>query len=434
MNERWNYWRDKIFEETETLAYVTTGKNVDFVKLDFESAGASSPPSEDVRDFVEKLRHDTDRNVLVLSFYLLNPALREFVYGMLPRLVKYIQHSNDLATEKSNRGVRGKLNGPETKIARKSGMLPKGEYIVSRPYRSADIPENRLIVYFLNRIWRDIRDLEAYVGTEHVPRIVLDIKRVCEVYKKSPIFSEIGLPKQIGQLEIQRAKRSKMREYRHVSRLVTLRRRLGGHSEIASKIQFLRTGWLFPFDEDDLFELYSLLQVVRAVRVELGFGAPKSYGLLRAGRTSVAEFRSSGGELEISVFFDQSFKTILEVGGRYHKVLAHYERLSGYARRPDIVLVCRGKGITRVCIIEVKRSVDRAYQRDSVYKMFGYFYDFEEVWGVGQKPKGIVIFPEEVGSFAEARFEEDLILVSVYDGKSLAKGISRSLCIGHKMS
>lgn len=53
-----------------------------------------------------------------------------------------------------------------------------------------------------------------------------------------------------------------------------------------------------------------------------------------------------------------------------------------------LVLEIEGK---KVLLVEVKRSSDKDYISDSVYKVLGYLADFEEEFQKDQKPKAVLV-------------------------------------------
>ena len=154
----------------------------------------------------------------------------------------------------------------------------------------------------------------------------------------------------------------------------------------------LATGWLESVSDDDLFELYTLALVLDVLADEAGLGSPIEYGLVRANRRHVARF-DCGGE-DVLVHFDMSLARILKRGGRCSATEASYDGLTGAERRPDIVLTRQSSGERRVLLVEVKRSDDGRYLSDSIYKVFGYLYDFQ---GPDVELAAVLAIPENVG-------------------------------------
>jgi hypothetical protein len=180
--------------------------------------------------------------------------------------------------------------------------------------------------------------------------------------------------------------------------------------------KYLQAGWLVPLSDDDLFELYVLVFVLEVLSVELQFGKPLSVHLVRAGRGAVAILKRPRDSVTARVHFDQAPTTVFgtTVVSEYGKLLRKYAGISGSERRPDVTLVFSlPGGQERRLILEAKRTQDDQYRRDSVYKAFAYLYDFSSMWPSGpQRPKAIVVFPDEVNQVQGTPGDDEVAIMS----------------------
>ena len=187
----------------------------------------------------------------------------------------------------------------------------------------------------------------------------------------------------------------------------------------------LAVGWLEQISDDDLFELYVLVIVLDVLSDELGLGNPVEYGLLLRERRYVAAFEGTAGT--VRVFFDQSPATALGIPGRYTAVRDAHLGISGAERRPDILVefdpVDPALASTRI-LVEVKKTTDGRYLSDSIYKAFGYLYDFQALWagGTGPNPKIVLVVPEGVSS-REGVSVPEMMIASAGDREALAWGL-----------
>lgn len=210
--------------------------------------------------------------------------------------------------------------------------------------------------------------------------------------------------------------------------LAEARARLKSPSEDArwfAILMLLAVGWLEPVSDDDMFELYSLTLVIDVIAQELGFGEPEEYGLVTSGRGHVAAFRNEHGRLR--VVFDQNPSAILRSQDRYRSIVAAHRGVTGNARRPDISIVYDGPESQRFVIVEVKRTANDRYVSDSIYKVFGYLYDFAAFWMPGHpSPRSILLIPEGVSRASEQPYKETAI-VSGEDRQALAAALGAAI-------
>jgi hypothetical protein len=149
----------------------------------------------------------------------------------------------------------------------------------------------------------------------------------------------------------------------------------------------------------------------------------------------VAEFEDGqGGSVEI--YFDRSPAFLLDVSTPYAEVFRRHEGLGqGADRRPDIVIVRHPRGGARsVFFLEVKlpgAAAPGGYVRDSIYKAFGYLYDFAGLWRASQFPKVGLYIPTDTGpTSAAASAPHDIIVLSPRRPDDLAKALEQALGLG----
>ncbi len=190
-----------------------------------------------------------------------------------------------------------------------------------------------------------------------------------------------------------------------------------------------------PVTDDDLFELYCLVSILDALEQDLGFGRPEEYGLIWRGRRHVALFQHQG--VEVSIIFNQSPAKVFGIKTRYKKFTEDHIFYDVGARRPDILLIFKSGCIERRFVVEIKDTTDAKYARDSVYKVFGYLYDFSSVWSeVNQFGlKALLLVPNNVAFIGQTDLEREIVSVSATDREALVKalGMMRSSVIAHSV-
>lgn len=296
-------------------------------------------------------------------------------------------------------GLRGNPRWDRTVVGRIAGNLPIGRYHSRIAYRTFALPENQLLRWLVDGIATSVRDLIRRSPSKAPHGTLTALLKYCDEAVSHHWFSTLPVPAYLTPEMIGAAKRSRLPEYRAAAELAESRARLKSSAEEDrwyAILMLLAVGWLEPVSDDDLFELYVLTLVLDVLADELGFGEPEEYGLVTSGRKHVAGFRTDAGKLR--VLFDQNPAPFASVATKYKAVVNAYAGVTGNARRPDISIIFdRADGVARRVIIEMKRTASERYVSDSIYKVFGYLFDFSALWRSDHpNPKAIILIPEGV--------------------------------------
>jgi hypothetical protein len=188
----------------------------------------------------------------------------------------------------------------------------------------------------------------------------------------------------------------------------------------------LAVGWLEPVSDDDLFELYALTLVLDVLSNELSFGEPTEYGLVTAGRSHIAGFDHEAGNLR--VLFDQNPSRFASIPTKYRPLVKSHTGVTGTARRPDISIIFdRADGDSRRVLVEIKRTANERYVSDSIYKLFGYLFDFAALWHPEHpNPRSVLLIPEGVRMNSGSSYGEATI-VSGNDRPALEAALRSAL-------
>ncbi len=367
--------------------------------------------------FLNRLKYaETDVVLLSRAHFLLQPRVTTFFEEVLPNLLRGISHGSTGLVELSRLGTRGRILWPDTLRSRMSGRGAGGGFVVRRTDRSSDLPENQMLKLFLARTSATVAAVSQVVGTTALMPQLEKVRHVADRALKEPYLREVQMQPKATSLMRQRAKRHRNAGYGRVAELQDNLEAVLRQGKWEAILSLLRVGWAAPVDDDDLFELYVLVLVLDLLEHELGFGEPYEHGLILRNRKEVARFNGTGSVSGIDVYFDQNPATIFRLKSEYKTVMAAYEGVSGSAHRPDLTLRFRlDDGRERRLLVEVKKTEDDKYKRDSVYKVLGYLQDFRALWndGAEQWPKAVLVFPRGVEAVAGTEHDErDLALVS----------------------
>ncbi|OYU69218.1 MAG: hypothetical protein CFE28_03895 [Alphaproteobacteria bacterium PA2] len=366
---------------------------------------------ESARKFVEMLaENDVSARHLGLVYYLLKPSLGRFTAD-LPRILKTLRHSSERSFDDKSYSVRGKVDWQRTFKGRINGGVPVGAVSVARHTKIYDTLENRLLKLFLRELSAAIGEISKAIGNSRLPEVIEQIKTNVESALSSAYLVEISDVRHANIGMVTAVLRSRSAHYRELGRLWLSFEDALILGKLSGLLDLISEGWLAPISDDDLFELYVLALTIDVGMHELGFGQPKTVDVVRSGRGAVAEFKD--GDRQLKVFFNQSPTTIM--GGslsKYRSLVSAHRGIVGSERRPDIIL--HFKGIREATIfIECKNTTDDRYIRESIYKCFGYLYDFEDFLSGDHSPKGIAYFQEGIRlETARENYTGDLVAAS----------------------
>lgn len=415
-------WRDFICAPDHPYRHLASlGASVQGARSDaMDLAGLS--------DFLQKLRGDHDITLLADMVDLISGQYATFVDGQLLSLLDALANEMESRDEIVGPGLRGNPRWDRTVVARMAGVLPVGRYYSRTAHRSFALPENQLLRWLVDELLVSVRNLARRSASSTLHNALVTILQRCEEAAGHHWLSQLPVPPYLTPEMIAAARRSRRPEYRAAADLAESRARLKASPDDArwyATLMLLAVGWLEPISDDDMFELYALTLVVDVIAQELGFGEPEEYGLVTSGRGHIAAFRSAQGRLR--VIFDQNPSGIVRAQDRYRAIVSAHRGVTGNARRPDISLVYERSDGQRFVIVEVKRTANERYVSDSIYKLFGYLYDFAEYWSNGHpSPRSVLLVPEGISRISDQPFA-DAAIVSGNDRQALALALRSAI-------
>jgi len=191
----------------------------------------------------------------------------------------------------------------------------------------------------------------------------------------------VDLPKQVSERMIRRSRTARNKDYELVADSYSLHRQIMQELDIEVLEQLIEKRILEPLERDTLYELFVLFEVIDSMNK---IGKLEELNLIRSGAEAIGTFKVRGQT--VRVYF-QRIKGLLE-RSKYKQIFEDYD-LDVSLRRPDIILHVEEQN--KLLIIEVKRTKDKKYIVDSVYKVLGYIADFEEHFAQKQKLRGVLV-------------------------------------------
>lgn len=401
--------------------------------LSSTEAGLARDP--DLARFLERLAA-RDRALAVDGLDLIGGAYLEFLRVHLPKLLSSLRSLRSDELSEVGPALSGQPVWGRTVLGWTSGSLPADRFVSRVSISTLSLPENLALRLLLRHLAVLTGELSSLLRERLHPTIA-EIGARAGAALRDPTVRLIPDAAGASEQMLQAAEGTSDWAYREAGRL--LRRRL-----LLSKVDDLgrwrRSAYaaavggveLTPSDPEEVFELLALSRVLDALEQDLGLGPAKSFWLrIGTGARSgpVAEFNDrEGGAVEI--YFDRTPSFLLGRRTPYIDVFHGHEGLGqGADRRPDIVVVRhRAGGARAIFFLEVKlpgREQVGRYLRDSVYKAFGYLYDFAGLWEPVQAPKVALYVPSDVGPTWGAT--ADLLVLSPRRQADLPKALAAAL-------
>jgi hypothetical protein len=414
-------WRDFICSPHHA------GRHLASIGTAVGASVAEAIDTAELQAFLERLDPSQDVQVLADVVDLLRPEYLQFIEQDLSRVLDHLSNEMIHVEEIVGPALRGNPRWDRTILGRMSGSLPVGRYVTRTAHRSFDLPENLLLRWVVDHLSGTIRDIGHRTGRDGLHPQLRTIATRCEDALRHYWMSDVPKTSLLTPAMIFAAERHRRPEYRRAAQIARTRSALSSRDtdfRWHAILMLLAVGWLEPIDDDDLFELYSLVLVLDVLADEIGLGSPVEYGLLLRDRRHVASFDTGAGSLR--VYFDQSPATALGMPGRYTAVRDAHQGVFGVERRPDILLVfdpIDEQEKVRRLIVEVKKTTDGRYLSDSIYKAFGYLYDFQSLWEAeSPHPRIMLMVPEGV-SRREGSLLQEVLVASAEDRQMLVDGL-----------
>ncbi|HEV7285667.1 MAG TPA: hypothetical protein VGN75_12500 [Kaistia sp.] len=400
------------------ITHLTTSRHVH--RFLTRIGGASDPAvapaiSEDeLRDYLASLKGGADDAKIMLEVMeLLTRGYDDFVVSMLPKLLTVLANRAEHQREIVGPGLRGVVRWDLTKIGRVNRTLPSTRYISNVQQRSYGTPENLLLRWLLEDIERGVARIGRRIGTSRLHPVLKEVRNACQGALRNEALSSVEAIRSLAPHMIHASRQSRHPGYRQAAELARRRQRMqekGRASQWTLALELLRTKWLEPISDDDLFELFALSTVISVLAEEVGLGKPCRYGLLGSTLEPAAIFKTV--EVTVQVFFDRAPNKLLGSTSRYKNIISAYEGIDGSERRPDILVHAEYvAGGSRTFLVEVKNASSTSYIRNSIYKLFGYLYDYDGLFKKDENRRGALYLPEGAVHFGGTEEEGSGIVI-----------------------
>ena len=329
-----------------------------------------------------------DLETLKAVHFLLNDKLRTFLYN-LPILLRNLSHSTQKENKEFKGIIRGRIDWNDTiKTRYAKGFYDPSLFICSPPSKYYDLEENQLLKYMLKKILKLINqlsfltinknesfkgfDLETIADEKDWYKIIQNNYTLVKKTLKKVYFDKISDVRYIKPKMIRKANKNRNHLYHLLADIYKLYNDLFENKDEAILKELLNEKVIKAADHHKLYEIYIFYKLVDALPEK-----PK-LGLMHKSNEYAAELEKDDGS-KITIHYQHtpyplSSKDISE----YLRIIDNYI-IGGKSRAPDIILEFEKDNKRTFRIVEVKNTSDTGYIRDSIYKVMGYYKDFERI-------------------------------------------------------
>ena len=344
-----------------------------------------------VRNLTRLERKDLD--CLAVVHFLLSDEVKEFI-KILYAILRRLSHSTQRECIIHRGFVRGRVDWNRTLKERYSEKYDPTIFVCRPSARIYNLAENQLLKLLLVKMRKLIEETAALPRVEEKNIKLEELRTEDGKQKWSDRISwmkfhinralkyiylrEVDVLEQANARMMRRARTARNKDYQKVVDVYSLYDKVVQRIDEDTLRGLVEKRVLEPLEKDALYELYVLFEVMESI------GKPEEINLIRSGAKAIGTYRI--GEKTVYVYF-QRVAGLLEES-QYKQIFEDYA-LDVSSRRPDIILQFPEQN--KFVIIEVKRTINKDYIVDSLYKVLGYLADFKKHFGEEQKPKGVLV-------------------------------------------
>ena len=329
---------------------------------------------------------EDDLRVLKTVHFLLSDEIRDLIQ-ILPYLLRNLSHSTQKEKEEFNGIVRGRIDWNATLKTRYSkGYDDPSLFVCSPPSKYYDLEENQLLKFVLKKIISLKNNYLGFVDyTKNDEENPFDVEKLSDEknwyeivgnnYKmakktlKKVYFNDISDIKTVKAKHIRKCFKNRNVLYHRVAKAFILYEDLFINEDIELLKELVEHRLIKATNPHKLYEIYIFYSIVREL--------PNPQLRLLYGGNDYSTFDVLDDGTKVTVHY-QYLPEPLQKVSEYADILRNYNIGWSY-RAPDIILEFEKEGRITYRIVEVKNSSKRDYVRDSVYKVMGYYKDFERI-------------------------------------------------------
>ncbi|SDA57334.1 hypothetical protein [Methanobrevibacter millerae] len=347
----------------------------EFLHLYFFKGYISNNLNKSIEDLFD-LSHD-DLNTLKAIHFLLSDEVKNLV-EIIPMLIRNLSHSTRKETEEFHGQVKGRIDWNQTIKARFSqGYDDKSLFVCQPPSKYYDLEENQLLKFILNKIIFLKRNFVDFIFLNELNLEKIDSKdwqeSISNIYQmtkktlKKVYFDDISSIKEVKSKHLRKTYKNRNQLYHLVAKAYILYEDLFINDDIEILRNLVENRIIKAANPDKLYEIYVFFNLIKTLPEN------KNLKLLYSGNDYAVI--SSVGDVEITIYYQKTPQMLKEVS-QYLEILDNYE-INKSVKSPDVIIEFKKDEDVFYRLVEVKNSSETSYVRESLYKVMGYYKDFE---------------------------------------------------------
>ncbi|MCD8486225.1 MAG: hypothetical protein LRZ84_05640 [Desertifilum sp.] len=214
--------------------------------------------------------------------------------------------------------------------------------------------------------------------------LILNLSNKTRALLKHILFTNVEELQSISGQVLQKIRVTRNTDFYCIYQCLTLYQNLLIKNSLTALQDCLLQGILKPISQDTLYEIYILFLTMFSL--ENSGWARRKIRLIGHGKDSIASYELENKTLNI---YYQSLPQKFIKNSLYLDLLKQFNIRTRH-RQPDIVFEIISSQ-SRFKIIEIKRTQNKQYMVDSVYKVLGYLKDFEDCFEIESFPHSIIV-------------------------------------------
>ena len=350
----------------------------EFLHLYFFKGDISNNPNKQIEDLFDLSKDDLD--TLKAIHFLLSDEVKNLV-EILPILMRNLSHSTRKETEEFKGQIKGRVDWNQTLKERMSyGFNDKRLFICQPPSKYYDLEENQLLKFLLNRIISlkknviDFIDLSIFdiekIDSKDWQEKVSNIYQMAKKTLKKVYFNDITSIKTVKSKHLRKAYKNRNQLYHRVAKAYILYEDLFIAEDEKVLRDLVENRLIKAADSDKLYEIYVFFNLIKSLPES------KDLRLLYSGNDYAV--KSQIGDVNITIYY-QKTPSLLKEKSEYLEILEKYE-INKSVKSPDVIIEFEKDDEVYYRLVEVKNSSETSYVRESLYKVMGYYKDFERCY------------------------------------------------------
>lgn len=358
-------------------------------------------------DFDLNNLNEQDKKILLYIYFITNPVTQ----NLINNLKKY-RSDISISTRKQRTTFYGQVKGTinwnlTIKERLTTGSLINPLFICNPTKKDYDLPENIILKYLLSKLSEMISFIIKKVSEVKEQKswitLLKNSSEEINMTLNSPYIKLISNVSKIDTRHLSHLNQNKKIHYKSLLNCYILYNKVFIKKDIESQKTLLLEQALINLNDDKLYEIYILFKLYRLLDT---YTINKSFKLLGIAKTNstVAVYRFKTGILEIRF---QTLPKRTQANCKYVSIVNSSrpsDERSQSPRCPDVFLSWKplSSADTHNIFIELKHSSEKDYFGESVYKAFGYIYDFNIT--LTDSIKGILVFDSGINPVKTQEF------------------------------